>query len=110
MRGAAKRAGQVPDLGKLSVLRRDTFEDILADDEEEVPVTPQRMVRFANMATSTPVPRRVEQPRERTQSSRVSQVPSANEGLFKNPEPQRELFEEGFSCSLPAASTKFKKL
>ena len=41
-RGAAKRAGQVPDLGKLPVLRRDTFENILANEEEEVPVTPPK--------------------------------------------------------------------
>ena len=82
-----ERVGQVPGLGKLPGLRRNTFEDILADDDEEVPVTPQKLVRFANVATSTPVPRPVEQPRERTQSSRVSQVPSTDEGLFKNPEP-----------------------
>ena len=56
------------------MLRRGTFEDILLDDEEEVPATPQRWVWFANVATSTPVPRSMEQPREKTQSSRVSQV------------------------------------
>ena len=110
VRGMAERAGQVPDLGKPPMLRRDTFEDILADDEEEVPVSPQRQVRFANVATSTPVPRPMEQPRERTQSPRVSQVPSTDEDLFKNPEPQRDLFEEGFSSSLQAAATEFKKL
>ena len=54
VRGAAKRADQVPDLGKPPMLRRDTFEDILADEEKDVPVTPQRRVRFANMATSIP--------------------------------------------------------
>ena len=89
VRGAAERAHQVPKLGKLLVLRRDTFENILADDEEEVTVTPQRQVWFANVATSTPVLRPMEQPRERTQSSRVFSVPSTNEGLFENPEPQR---------------------
>ena len=82
-----ERAGQVPDLGKLPVLRRDTSKDILADDEEKIPVTPQRWVQFANVGTSTPIPRHMEQPRERTQSSRVSQVPSTDKGLFKNPEP-----------------------
>ena len=60
VRGAAERAGQVPDLGKPPMLRRDTFEGILADDEEEVPVTTQRRVRFANVATSTSVPRPME--------------------------------------------------
>ena len=110
VRGAAKRAGQVPALGKPPMLRRVTFEDILANEEEEVPVTPQRRVRFANVATSTPVPRPVEWPRERTQSSWVSQVPSTDEGLFKNLELWRELFEESFSYSLQAAVTKFKKL
>ena len=87
VRGTVEGAGQVPDLGKPPMLRRDTFEDILADDEEVVPATPQRWVWFANVATSTPLPRLVEQPRERTQSSRVSQVPSTDEGLFKNQEP-----------------------
>ena len=52
----------------------------------------------------------MEQPRERTQSSRVSLVPSYEQGLLKNLESQRELYEEGFSCSLQAAATEFKKL
>ena len=108
VRGAAERAGQVPDLGNLPTLRRDMLEDILAEqEEEEVPVTPQRWVRFS---TSTPIVRPVEQPREMTQSSRVSQVPSVEKGLSENPEPKRDLYEEGFSCSLQAAATEFKKL
>ena len=57
IRGATERAGQVPDLGNPPMLRRDTLEDILAKEEEEVPVTPQRRVRFS---TSTPVVRPVE--------------------------------------------------
>ena len=58
IRGAAERVGQVPDLGNLPTLRGDTLEDILAkDQEEEVPVTPQRWVQFA---TSTPIVRPVE--------------------------------------------------
>ena len=45
VRGAVERAGQVSDLGNLPTLRGDTLEDILADqEEEEVPVTPQRWV------------------------------------------------------------------
>ena len=100
VRGAVERAGQVPDLWKPLMLRRDTFEDILADDGEGVPNHPQRQVWFANVATSTPVTRPVEQPRERTQSSRVSEGPSNDEGLLKNLDPQRNLFKEGFSCSL----------
>ena len=44
VRGMAERAGQMPDLGDMPVLRRDTFKDILAEDEEEFPVTPQRQV------------------------------------------------------------------
>ena len=45
IRGAADRAGQVPDLGNLPTLRRDMLNDILAEQEvEEVPVTPQRRV------------------------------------------------------------------
>ena len=107
VRRATERAGQDPDLGNPPTLRRDTLEDILAKQEEEVPVTPQRRVRFS---TSTPIVRPVEQPMERTQSSRVSQVPSDDKGLFRNPELRRDLYEEGFSHSLQAAATEFKKL
>ena len=60
VKGAMERAGQMPDLGNLPVLRRDTFKDILPDEEEDVPVTPQRWVQFANVATSTPIPRPME--------------------------------------------------
>ena len=45
-----------------------------------------------------------------TQSSRVSQVPSIEQSLFKDPETKKDLFEEGFSHSLQAAATEFKKL
>ena len=55
--GATERAGQVPDLGNPPMLRRDMLEDILAKEEEEVPVTPPKQVRFS---TSTPVVRPVE--------------------------------------------------
>ena len=66
IRGAVERAGQVPGMGNLPTLRRDTVADILAgQEEEEVPVTPHRWVRFL---TSTPIVRPVERPRERTQS------------------------------------------
>ena len=44
------------------------------------------------------------------QSSRVSQVPSVEKGLFENPEPKKNLYEEGFSRSLQAAATELKKL
>ena len=58
VRWAMKKAGQVPDLGNLPTLRRDMLEDILAEQkEEEVPVTPQRQVRFS---TSIPNVRPVE--------------------------------------------------
>ena len=58
VRGAAERAGQVPDLGNPPTLRGDMLEDILAEQEqEEVPITPQRWVRFS---TSTPIVRPVE--------------------------------------------------
>ena len=56
IRGAARRAGQVPNLGNPPMLRRDTLEDILVEQEEEVPATPQRWVGFS---TSTPVVRPV---------------------------------------------------
>ena len=107
VRGATERAGQVPDLGNPPMLRMDTLEDIPAEQEEEVPVTPQRQVKFS---TSTPVVRPVEQPRKRTKSSSVSQVPSDEQGLFKNLEPRRDLYKEGFSHSLQAAATEFKKI
>ena len=83
------------------------LEDILAEEqEEEVPVTPQRWVWFA---TSTPIVRPVEQPRERIQTSRVSQAPSIEQSLPRHPD-TRDLYEEGFSRSLQAAATEFKKL
>ena len=37
-------------------------------------------------------------------------MPSDEQGLFKNPEPKRDLYEEGLACSLQAAATEFKKL
>ena len=56
--GAAERVGQVPDLGNPPTLGGGTLEDILVEDqEEEVPVTPQRWVHFA---ASTPIVRPVE--------------------------------------------------
>ena len=108
VRGAVDRVGQVPDLENMSTFREDTLNDILEEqlEEEEVPVTPQRWVRFE---TSTPIVRPMEQPRERIQPSKVTQVPSLEESLPRYPE-ARDLFEEGFSQSLQAAATKFKKL
>ena len=107
VRGAVDRVGQVPDLGNLPTFRKDTLNDILEEQqEEEVPVTPQRWVGFE---TSTPIVRPVEWPRERIQPSKVSQVPSLEKSLPRYPE-ARDLFEEGFSQSLQAAATEFKKL
>ena len=58
VRGVAERVGQVPDLGNPPTHKGDTLEDILAKHEqEEVPVTPQRWIRFS---TSTPIVRPVE--------------------------------------------------
>ena len=58
IRGAADRVGQVPDLGNMPTFRGDNLEDILVEQqEEEVPVTPQRWVQFE---TSTTVVRPVE--------------------------------------------------
>ena len=52
MRGAAERVGQVPDLGNLPSLRGDMLEDILAEEqEEEIPVTPQRRVLVLDINT-----------------------------------------------------------
>ena len=106
LRGAADRAGQMSDLGNPQTFAEDTLHDILEEEQEEIPVTPQRRVRFE---TSKPVVRPVEQPRERIQPSKVPQVPSVEKSLSRYPE-ARDLFEEGFSRSLQAAATEFKKL
>ena len=108
VRGTATRTGQVPDLIRPPTVRRDTFEDILAD--VEVPATPQRQVQFANMAMSTPVLRPTEHLEDRTQHTDASQVPLYSQGLFDNPEPCKDLYEEGFSHSLQVAATEFHKL
>ena len=60
VRGAAERTGEAPDLGRLPLVRRDTFKDILADVEDEVPTIPQKQVWFADVATSTLVLRPAE--------------------------------------------------
>ena len=80
VRGATERAGQVPDLGNLPTLRGDKLEDILAQQEqEEVPVTPQRQVRFS---TLTPIVRPVEQHRKMTQSlQRCPRCPLSNKAF-----------------------------
>ena len=107
IRGATERVGHVPDLRNLPILRGDTLEDILSkDQEDEVPVTPQRQVQFA---TSMPIVRPAEQPREMIQTSRVSQVPSMEQSLPRHPE-IIDLYKESFNWSLQAAATEFKKL
>ena len=57
LRGAADRAGQMSDLGNLPTFAEDTLHDILEEEQEEIPVTPQRWVRFE---TSMPVVRPME--------------------------------------------------
>ena len=57
VRGAADKVGQVSDLGNLPTFAEDTLNDILEEQQEEIPVTPQRWVRFE---TSTPIVRPVE--------------------------------------------------
>ena len=37
-------------------------------------------------------------------------MPSVKQSLLRHPETKRDLYEEGFSCSLQAAATEFKKL
>ena len=110
VRGADEKTGQVPDLGRPPIVRRHTFTDILADVEDEVPTTSERQVWFADVATSTPVLRPMEHLEQRTQTSRASQVPSIKQGLLEHLEPCKYLFEEGFSHSLQAAATEFRKL
>ena len=108
IREAASKTGQVPDLGRPPIIKGDTFEDILAD--AEVPMTPQRQVQFADMATSTPIPRPMKHLEERTLYLGASQVPSINQGLLKHLEPQKDLFNKSFSHSLQAVATEFWKL
>ena len=110
VRGTSSRASQVPDLGRPPIVRRDAFEDIMADVENEVPHTPQRQVWFANAATSTPIPRPSEPQEERTKPLGASQVPSQRLGLMDNLVPHKNLYEEGFSHSLQVAATEFRKL
>ena len=89
MRGAVERVGQVPDLGNLPIIGRDTLEDILVEEQEEdIPVTPQRWVWFS---TSTTIVRPVEQPREGIQTSRVSQAPSKQQRPSNTPGYQRSV-------------------
>ena len=110
VRRASSRAGQVPDLGRPPILRRDAFKDILADAEDEVPHTPQKQVQFPNMATSTPIPRPMVPQEERTRPLRASEVPSQRLGLINNLVPHKDVYEEGFSHSLQAAATEFRKV
>ena len=91
-------------------MRRDAFEDILTDAEDEVPQTPQRWVWFANVATSTPIPRPAEPQEERIKPLGVFWVPSQRLGIMDNLVSHKDLYEEGFSHSLLAAATEFQKL
>ena len=83
---------------------------MLAYAENEVTQTPQRQVWFADVAASTPVQRPTEPQEERTRPLRASQVPSHRLGLMDNPASHKDLYEEGFSHSLQAAATEFRKL
>ena len=89
VRGAADRVGHVPDLGNLPTFRGDTREDNLVEqqEEEEVPVTPQRRVRFE---TSTPLVRPVERPRERMLN--LQSVPGALYGEKPSQIPRGQRF------------------
>ena len=89
VRGAAERTAQVPDLGRLPIVRRDTFGDILVDVADEVPTIPQRWVQFANITTSTPVMRPAEHLEQGTQTSRTSQVPSIKQDLLEHLKPDK---------------------
>ena len=90
-------------------MRRDAFEDILADAVDEFPHTPQTWVWFADVATSAPIPRPEEPQEERTKPLGASQVLPHRLGLIDNPLPQKDLYEEGFSHSLQAVATRFRK-
>ena len=51
----------------------------------------------------------MECPVERTPQIGASQVALYNEGLDRHPEPQKDLYEEGFSWSLQVVATEFRK-
>ena len=83
------------------------LEDILAEhQEEEVPVTPQRWVRFA---TSTPIVRLWSDPGRGSKPPECPRCPLWNKAFLEHLD-TRDLYEEGFSQSLQAAATEFKKL
>ena len=88
-------------------MKRNTFEDILAD--AGVPVSLQRQVQFADIATSTPIQRPVKHLEDRIPHVGASQVASHTPGLFSHQVPQKDLYEEGFAHSLQVAATEFKK-
>ena len=95
-RGAASRTGKVPDLGRPLTIKRDTFEDILA--YVEVPTTPQGLVQFAKMATSTPIERPGEHLMERTPQIGGSQVDLYSQGKLKKLwEPKVAKLKGGYS-------------
>ena len=99
-RGAALKAGQVPDLSGAPTVKRDTLEDILTD--VEVLVTPQRWVPFANMATSMPIVlgRPTEHLVEWTSHIGYSQVSQYKKGPLIHPESQK-------ICSRKVLATAF---
>ena len=57
VRWAADKVGQVSDLGNPPTFAEDTLNEILEEEQEEIPFTPQRRVRFE---MSTPIVRPVE--------------------------------------------------
>ena len=107
VRGTSSRAGQVPDLGRPPMVRRDTFEDILADVEYKVPHTPQKWVWFANVTTSTLIHRPAEPQEERSKPLGASWVPSQRLRLMDNLVPHKD---EGFSHRVQVVATEFQKL
>ena len=51
VRGAVDKVGQVSDLGNPPTFTEDTLQDILDEQQEEIPITPQRQVRFETSTT-----------------------------------------------------------
>ena len=102
VRGAG--TGQVPDLGRPLTVRRDTFEDILADAEDEAPTTLQMQVQFANVATSTPIPDLQNTLRRGPNSQVHLRCSHSIQAYIDTTELLKDLFEEGFSHSLQVAA------
>ena len=104
VRGMAERAGQMTDLGNLPVLRRDTFKDILVEEEE----VPGLICQCGNIHSCAKTP--WSDPGRGLNPPECPMCPQLMKAYLETKSHKGKLFEEGFSHSLQAAAPKFKKL